>query len=233
MRGAQQQQPAWIDSIQRLSLPDQLTSRLRQAIIHGALPPGTRLLENDLAAKFSVSRTTLREAFRTLQMEGLVEAQPNRGCFVTRITRQDLHEIYSLRALLEGYAVEIVTRQASDPEIEALEALVQQTLAAANAGDFARATELDFSWHQKIWELSNHQRLYQILNSMSSQIRLYLTINAKLHKELIESVTDHPQIMAAIRRRDGRSAVPLIQRHICEARRILEEFALKQKRNEA
>jgi len=148
-----------LTSIEKISLPDRITKKIRDLIIDGSLPSRTRLLEVDLANRLGVSRGALREALRTLQEEGLIEAHYNRGRFVTEISKQDLEEIYSLRSILESYAVGIVVKNASDEEIELLKEMVDETILAAEAGDYKQANDYDLKWHKQIWKLSQHQRL--------------------------------------------------------------------------
>src|SRR5919201_229765 len=109
-----------LESIERESLSDRIAAKLRHSIITGALPPGTHLPEIELAQQLKVSRGALREALRTLPGEGLVEAFPNRGVFVAQIDEQDIEEIYSLRDLLETYAMRSVTEHATPGQIDRL-----------------------------------------------------------------------------------------------------------------
>ena len=99
-----------LKSINKISLPDRIAERLRNLIINGSLPPGTRLLEVDLSNRLDVSRGALREALRTLQEEGLVEARHNHGRYISQISTKDLDEIYSLRVILEGFAVKTLSK---------------------------------------------------------------------------------------------------------------------------
>ena len=85
-----------------LPLRDVVFNTLRQAILRGELKPGERLMEIQLANKLGVSRTPIREAIRKLELEGLVSIIPNKGAYVTGITRKDVEDIYAIRSLLEG-----------------------------------------------------------------------------------------------------------------------------------
>jgi DNA-binding GntR family transcriptional regulator len=216
-----------IGNIKRTSLADQVVEKLRRSIISGVLPPGTHLLETDLANKLGVSRGALREALRTLQNEGLVESIPNRGCYVASISLKDIEEIYSLRMLLEGYAVQQAAEKASGDEIASLQELLNQTLQAAENGDYEEANNLDFLWHKKIWELSGHNRLFQVLSGMESQIRIYLTINSSLYSKTIDSVGLHQDVTRAIAERKGELAADRMREHIRQAFQMLETYAKK------
>src|SRR5579864_4506652 len=80
------------------------TELIREAILDGRLEPGARLKEEELARELGISRTPVREALLVLQAEGLIVAEPNRGASVRRHDAEDLHDLYQLRALLEGHA---------------------------------------------------------------------------------------------------------------------------------
>ena len=84
-----------------------VTEQLRKAILNGTLQRGDRLIQEEWAEKLNVSRMPIREALTQLQLEGLVDMVPNRGAVVTPITREDIEEIYQLRAFLEGLAAEM------------------------------------------------------------------------------------------------------------------------------
>jgi DNA-binding GntR family transcriptional regulator len=171
-----------------------------------------------------VSRGALREALRTLQEEGLVEARHNHGRYISQISIKDMDEIYSLRVILESFAVRIFTEQAKDEEIDILQGMVDETIRAAQDGDYKQANEYDLNWHKKIWELSHHGRLYQFLSSMQSQIRIFLTINSHLYENVVDGVVFHRDIMDAIAARDGELAAKLMEEHIEEAVETLQKF---------
>ena len=215
-----------LTSINKVSLPDRIAERLRNLIINGSLPPGTRLREVELSNRLDVSRGALREALRTLQEEGLVEARHNHGRYISQISAKDLDEIYSLRVILESFAARVFTERAKDEEINLLQGMVNETIQAAHDGDYKQANDYDLRWHKKIWEFSRHQRLYQFLSSMQSQIRVFLTINSHLYENVVDGVVFHKDIMDAITARDGDLAAKLMKEHIEEAVETMQKFIL-------
>ena len=94
---------------------------LREAILSGELAPGQVLGEEQLGRQLGISRTPVREALVLLRTEGLVETPPNRPAVVRGFDRESLHEIYSLRAVLEGYAARLAAERLSDGDLEELE----------------------------------------------------------------------------------------------------------------
>lgn len=213
-----------IGGVKRSSLSDQIAANLRQAIIAGALTPGTRLLEIELAQKLGVSRGPLREALRILQGEGLLEAFPNRGVFVASLEEQDIQEIYSLRELLETFAIRLVSERADPAQIATLRALVDEMLQAAKIGDPRQVIDLDLQFHKALWRSSGHQRLEQVLTGMLSQIRVFLGVNTQLYVDLAEGVSDHKRIMEAIESKNANKAAELMMRHVVEARGVVLDY---------
>ncbi|MBE0580418.1 GntR family transcriptional regulator [Devosia sp.] len=102
------------------NLREQVVERLRLAIATGRFKPGARLVERELCEMMGVSRTSLREALRELQADGLITAQPNRGLSVSVISRKEAEGIYQVRTVLEGLAARLFARNATDRELKAL-----------------------------------------------------------------------------------------------------------------
>jgi DNA-binding GntR family transcriptional regulator len=110
---------AWIGEAVKVPLPqakgarvlaDRVTASLRQAVLHGHFDPGEKLDQDLIAAEFGVNRTPIREAFKVLESEGFVEIRLHRGAFIPIISREDVHNIYEVRSLLETEAVRMATR---------------------------------------------------------------------------------------------------------------------------
>jgi DNA-binding GntR family transcriptional regulator len=199
---------------ERKSLPDQIADALRQSIIAGVLPAGTRLLETELAQQFAVSRAALREALWMLESEGLVESRPNRGSYVAQIAERDIVEIYSLRSALEGLAARLVAERATPEQFAALQALVDGMIQAARADDHRTADDLDLQFHRKIWELSGHRRLIQMLSSMQSQIQAFLLVNTGMYQERLESILNHQALLDTIRSGNADAAEQAMRQHV-------------------
>jgi GntR family transcriptional regulator, gluconate operon transcriptional repressor len=222
-----------VSGVKRSSLSDQIAGNLRQAILAGVLPPGTRMLEIELAQQLGVSRGPLREALRILQGEGLVEAFPNRGVFVASLDEQDIQELYSLRELLETYAIRLATERADAAQTARLRALVDEMLKAAKTGNHAKVIDLDLQFHQAVWQLSGHQRLRQMLTDMLSQIRIFLGVNTQLYADLAEGVADHQRIIEAVESKKAEVAVEQMRRHVVEARQVVLEYVRTMKERAA
>ena len=179
-----------------------VASALREAIWRGDLKPGQPLLEADLSRSLKVARGTLREAFRVLQRERLVEEFPHRGVFVATLSSRKIEELYSLRELLEPFAVGLAIKNEAygEPELLKIEQALQQLGEAEQRGDEFEMTRADVDFHRLICAPSNHELLLDILRNMQSLSTLciiasYRTVNPpELRQE-----REHRQILNAIR----------------------------------
>ena len=186
-------------------LGDEVAQMLRRAIISGELDSGTHLVESVLSARFQVSRAPIREAFRELESEGLVESR-RRGVYVKGLTPQDVWELYDLRTMLEGAAVELAVSRFDENDIAALRGHLATMRAAASTGrrsDFAKA---DMGFHTELFERIGHRRLRRVWQSFVETYRVILEITDTDNPDLDAVVVAHQHILDAIERRDAKEA---------------------------
>ncbi len=149
-----------------------LTSQLRTSIVEGIYPPGHRLVQEELADRFGVSRIPLREAIRTLAGEGLLRSVPGRGTFVTALDLDEIDEIYDLRRLVEPSFAEHVTERVSRRDISRFEAMAEQMDQVAETGaDVWSRTNLVF--HLDMYRLSRLPMRYEIIAQMYHRLEPY------------------------------------------------------------
>jgi DNA-binding GntR family transcriptional regulator len=171
-------------SIQRQITTEQAADAVRQAILSGRLLPGLPLREAALAAELGVSRSTLREAARTLESEGLVRYQMNRGIVVADITGPDVADIYAARAAVELAAVDALTGH-RDPAIYAkLDDLVGQIEDAFGRSDAAAVLEGDRHFHATLVEATGSPRLRRFYGQLQQEQRLALALSERSSREL-------------------------------------------------
>ena len=190
---------------------------LKQSILGGSLPPGTRLLEAQIAEQMGVSRSPVREATRLLNSDGLVELRTNQGTFVRSLSVDDVQEIYTARSLIEGYAASLAADRAMPEDVARLRQIARSAVEAARRGDFGGTVVADFDLHRMIWEMADHKLIYDILSRLEVQIRMFMSVQAPLFTDLIVSVQDHKTIVQAIEDRDAEAAKAAIRHHINEA----------------
>lgn len=158
----------------RTSLAEQAAEVLRTAIIEGDLRPGDPLSDSDpgLMAALSVSRNTLREAFRLLGHEGLLVLELHRGVHVRDLTEDDLHDIYTSRRVLEVAALRHAARDPASADLSAVRAAVAEGLKAAETGDWNAVGSANMHFHQAIVALHGSPRLNRTMRQILAEGRL-------------------------------------------------------------
>jgi len=193
---------AWLDepvpSIARSVLSEQVSKVIVDGILSGRFHPGDRLVENDLAALLGVSRSPIREALTELSKSGVVEREPGRGCRIRQWSRADLEELFAIRALLEGYAARLACVRYGPSEQTAFDRILGDMRLAAERSDFAEMIDLDLAFHLVLWRCAGNRLLLQVLESLSQQFRLFLTLNWKFHGGLERVAENHRVVVEAI-----------------------------------
>ena len=198
------------------TLGDEVVASLRDAILTGRLPPGERLSEEALAKSLNVSRGPIREALDRLEREGLVITQPNRRTFVARLSRADLEEVYSLRTALELLAVREAVRHAGPGDLAEVQAIVDMMAAHVESGVTEQeAAELDARFHDALYSAGKHKRLHSFWSNLRPQVHILLLSRNVANADFREyAVKSHQAILDAIRDKDERRAVALMQVHL-------------------
>ncbi|WJZ02200.1 GntR family transcriptional regulator [Corynebacterium freiburgense] len=203
---------------------EQLVRLLSNRIHMGELRPGTQLAEIALASQMGVSRNTLREAFRLLARDGLVEHLPNRGVFVRTIT-EDCDDIYAFRRFVELGALDHVHR---DPHITAqclysMKNACDEAERAGARGDWAKAGAANTDFHQAIVDLVGCERLSEQTRIVLTQARLLFLSQADwkaVHKPFIEG---NRSILAALQRDDVEHARLLLSDYLFRSKQLVGE----------
>jgi DNA-binding GntR family transcriptional regulator len=196
-----------------------IARKLREAILNGEFAAGQRLVENGLAERLGVSRGPVREAIRRLADQGLVTVRPRRSTVVADVSPADVEEIYGLRELLEGFAIErMLDRPAPDPgAVARLGALVDRMRVMADQGNLPAFMDLDLEFHTSLVRASGHQRLQSLWAVISPQVRRLMVFNERLWGDLNTSAEIHVPILDALRARDARAGVAAVQTHVRES----------------
>jgi DNA-binding GntR family transcriptional regulator len=197
---------------------------IREGIANGAYAPGAHLTAQGLAAASGISRTPVREAMRRLHAEGLISFIPNRGAFVTRLNERDVVNIYDLRVVLEGYAAETAAREASAAQIADLETLARAMTAVGDPTsplDIDQIAHLNNEFHKLIVFAAANSRLEAALASIVEVPLVLRTFRRYSPGELRRSVSQHLELVEAIRARDGLWARSVMTGHILAGRNAL------------
>jgi DNA-binding GntR family transcriptional regulator len=211
----------------RESLADQAHEALRAAILDRTLRAGTRLVMRDLVEQLELSPTPISQALVALEAEGLVESRPHRGYHVIALTLDDVHEIYTLREVIEGLAVRLAARNDAGPLADRLAQLrdAQGRCCGAGRGDLARYADLDLDFHRAIWQASGNGRLLRTAETLMGQVRLLISTSAAVPGRLAASIEEHDAIVRHLREGAARKAEADMRRHVRNAARALLNHA--------
>jgi DNA-binding GntR family transcriptional regulator len=197
---------------------------LRQAIIEQALPPGTRLPEDELGARFGMSRTLVRAALAHLHSEGLVDAPPRRTATTAKPTLEEAKEVFEVRRTLEREAVRLAIARWR-PEFGAeLEGHVREEEAARRTGEARVSIRLAGEFHIKLAEMSGNRLLRRYLGEMVSRCSLILALYGRPHSADC-AVNEHREIVAALRGRNADAAIAVMDHHLgsVEQRALIDQ----------
>ncbi|MYW91285.1 GntR family transcriptional regulator [Amycolatopsis rubida] len=215
-----------IEPVSRESTAAVIARQLRDAIMTGALPPGTQLGETDLAARFQVSRGPLREAMQHLVSEGLLRSERHRGLFVIDLEPADVFDIYLARSAVERAALLCAFRG----DREAVAAMLEQNVAdmAAAADDPAALSEADLRFHEALINASGSKRLVRMARTLLIETRMCLTLLQSTYQGVEDRLEEHTRIIETLRSGDEETALHLLDAHMEDAiSRLLPGRSLK------
>ena len=200
------------------TLVESVAEAIRESILSGRFAPGDRLVEAELARELHVSRGPIREALGLLGKDGIVVHEPRRGKFVQGLTPRLIDEVYSLRLLLEPFAVERVIANLDDGGRSRLQSALASIAAAAGAGDERALAAADVGFHNLIYELADHELLQRAwLENIAGKLRLMSNITTRSLTELKDAERNHRRILEPILAGDAEHAKRAITQHIEDA----------------
>lgn len=191
---------------------------LSAAILNGRLVPGQRLIEAELTANLGVSRGPVREAFRRLSAEGLIEIVPNRGAVVRRLSMEEALELFEIRMELEALAARRAADNMNDPCVrEAFDAAIAPIWSIATRHSTADYLQENHGFHAAIMVASGNGQLVKLHQKLHLSLIL-AQISSSLSSHVISaSLNEHRLIASAIRARDGEAADMAIREHLRRA----------------
>lgn len=204
------------------SLVDIALERIRNEILSGRLAPGDKIPQEQVAMQLGISRVPVREALSRLEAEGVVTLRPHVGFVVTKLTLEELEEMYATREIIEGQAIKLATERISDEEVARLEATVVELHQAAEAGDLARWLSLDREFHLQSYNPCGLRQLLRVISDFWNATQGYRRAYATLTGSMDVAMAAHSQILQAVQRRDACEAERVVREHIRETvRRIV------------
>lgn len=189
-----------------------VADRLRIEILSGTLAPGTRLLQAKVAKRMRTSTTPVREAFRELAVEGVVDLDPHRGVIVHEPSRQELIEIYEMRSVLEPMCMTKSVERISERELAEAESLCQRMERESEPGAWVM---LNSDFHLVLVEASRSPMLIAIVNNLRNRSGIYIAGSFRGSPERRHDANqEHAAMLAACRRRDVEAALEPVRLHL-------------------
>jgi len=187
--------------------------KLREEILSGKLPPGTRLRQAELGARLRVSTSPVREAFRQLATIGLVEILPHRGAIVIEPRASDMSQMYQVRALLEPTCNAWAAQRIRDEDLDALAVTLDE---GRNVQSIPEITRLNRRFHSLIASASGNDHLAQVVLNLLDLSTPYIGTIFRTNVSALVSkqAKEHGQMLAALRRRDPEAAYAASLRHL-------------------
>lgn len=209
------------DTIQRVSMVDNVTELLRHDLLAGEIMPGERIKISDLEKRFGVSHIPIREAVRRLESEGLIVAMPQRAAVAAGVDLDDLAGLYDLRRIIECDVIRRAVDTMTTEQVDAVRVALERLEAIANDHDSPAFWELHRDFHWMLLQPGATAWIERVLDQiwLASQryVRLFVS------ETLDDAMRDHRGLLELCERGDGVGAAELLRRHLDRT-----EFSVKQ-----
>ena len=210
--------PTDLGAVARRVLHEAVADRLRELIIEGVLAPGAHLNERILCEQLQVSRTPLREAFRTLAGEGVIELMPNRGAVVAALSRADLEHAFELMTALEALAGELAAKRARPAEVKRIRGLQADMTTAHARRDLPAYYRLNRAIHALIVGLAGNPMLAESHARLNAKLQA-VRFRSNLNREKWDAaLAEHAAMVDALAARDGARLAALLRTHLAGKR---------------
>tara|TARA_Y100001968_G_C19239648_1_gene658752 strand:+ start:94 stop:801 length:708 start_codon:yes stop_codon:yes gene_type:complete len=191
-----------------------LVALIRKLVIEGDLEPGAKVPERILCERFNVSRTPLREALKTLASEGWLEILPHKGARVTRLSEEDVDQMYPIMGALEALSGELACANLSEEQFAEIRALHYQMVLHYTRRELAPYFEINQLIHEKILAAAANPLLVQMYQTLSGRIRRARYVANMSENRWAQAIEEHEEMLSALASRDGQSLADVLRRHL-------------------
>jgi DNA-binding GntR family transcriptional regulator len=199
---------------------EQIVQSITTAIVERRLMPGTRLVEQQIADVFSVSRTVVRQALNRLSRDRLVTLEPARGAFVAMPSVEEARQVFEVRRMVECGLVRQLANTITDSQLSRLRAHLRDERTAVARVDVSGRTRLLADFHVILAQVLGNEVLAELVADLLSRSQLIALMYQSAHSAE-HSQNEHVQIVEALERRDARAAVRLMEQHLASVERNL------------
>jgi len=206
------------------SLAEDAADQIRAQILGGGFRQGEHLVESKIAQELSISRGPVREAFKLLRAEGLLQEEPRRGSFVVRLAPDDVREIYGLRAAVEGRAARMISTRGDEAAVARLRKLLERIEMAVGADDPAAVFAADLAFHQELVRSAGNARLDEVFTRYVPTLRALLRLDERVYRSLDDIAMEHRPLVKAIEDADANRAAMLAEEHCDHAGELISSY---------
>lgn len=197
---------------------------IKSMIFQQKLPPNSKIVEEEISKQLNVSRTPVRTALTALEKDGLVKIIPRKGAYVVSLEVEDIEEIYVLREVLEGVAARYSAKNANGSFIKELEKALNNYKIAVEDKDYNSCIKYDEIFHNLIHHSSKNNRLISHLEIIKNQIQLLKFRSSHIPGRPLKSLSEHIEILNAIKERDSERSELAMRTHIKNAKEDVLKF---------
>ncbi|MEP7060467.1 MAG: GntR family transcriptional regulator [Actinomycetota bacterium] len=212
------------------SLAEDAADMIREQILGGGFEQGEHLVEARIAEQLNVSRGPVREAFKLLRAEGLLEEEPRRGTFVVTLSPDDVREIYGLRAAIEGRAARMLAMANDSAATAELRRLLGAMEDAVRVGDAAAVFRRDLAFHDGLCRLAGNDRLHEVFLRHVPMLRALLRLDERVYRSLDEVANEHLPLVEAIEGGDAEAAARMAEAHCDHAGDLISAYIEERRR---
>ena len=193
------------------TLREKILEMIRDAILKGTMKPGERVSEPELAERFGISRTPIREAFRQLESEGYLEVIPRKGAVVASLSERDIEEFYAIKIILEGFAAKMAAENLTEKDIERLESINERLQKIADEGDVKNFFRVHNEFHDLFIKAAGNEKLYEMINQLVMKFKRLRLASLSQPGRMEISVEEHRNMIEAFKNHDGERADSLVR----------------------
>ena len=204
-----------------LTLREKILENIRDAIISGSLIAGSKVSEPELAERYGISRTPIREAFRQLESEGYLTVIPRRGAIVREFTPKDVEEFYAIKSIMEGYAARRACEKFSSKELDKLQAINDKLAELARQNDIKNFFKIHSDFHDLFIKVADNEKLRDLITGLVTKFQRLRLTSLSLPGRMMTSVQEHEKIIDAFRRKDPDAAEELVRKNAEYGGRVL------------
>ena len=195
--------------------------KLRSLLVEGAISPGSKLNERELAESLKVSRTPIREAIKRLAADGLVELIANRGAIALQLKKEDVVNTFDVIAQLEGYSGELAAKNISAAALSELEALQYEMMASYARRDLSSYYKLNLRIHHLINHAANNPILSQLFTQVNARIETFRFRSNQDGVKWEKAVEEHQEMIRALKARDSERMRKVMIQHVINKRDVV------------